>query len=438
MKILLQSVLIGLVLMGLAAASPATLGAAEYGLEDLFRIALASSEKLKIAEENLTIAEIGQDKAKSYLYPRVTATGGLVQYSQRKLTSTGSVLQPDNAASWGLRIEETLSLSGRELTALGIARQSIAKSRYDLAALREEYLLRHVATAYYQVLMARKNLDIAEANLGRLARYRDAAEKRLRIGEVTRTVLLRAEGELSGAKSDQLQAKNGLELAKALLASQVGIEEDFTLRHTPPGEGEVPPLVHFNERAFALRADLQSQEIQKRMVADQIRYAEGAFWPSLTLSGVYAGAEQSPATANLNRESIYGGIALTFPFFEGGLRKAEVAEAKARLRQASHQVEDLKKGIEIEVRTAYLDLTTQKGILRFLSDQLVYARDNYHAILRQFEFGLASSLDIMDANTLLVSAERRAASAAYNFELALLRLKKAAGMLYPALPTATP
>ncbi|MEK7243063.1 MAG: TolC family protein, partial [Thermodesulfobacteriota bacterium] len=140
-----------------------------------------------------------------------------------------------------------------------------------------------------------------------------------------------------------------------------------------------------------------------------------------------------PSTSSLNRESIYGGVALNFPFFDGGLRKSEVSEAKARERQAALLYEDMKKGIEIEVQTAYLDLVTQKGILQFLNDQLAFARDNYHAVARQFDFGLSNSLDVLDANTLLVSAERKASSALYNYELALLRMKKATGMLLAAL-----
>ena len=418
----------GVVAVLLLAAVPAPLLAAEYSLGDLYRIALTQSEKLKVAEENLTISEIGKDKALSYLMPRLTAAAGYTQYTEKKISGT-SVIQPEYGSSWGVRLDETVSLSGRELTALDISKQYVTKSRHDLTAIREDYLLRYVAAAYYNVLMARKGLDIADANLERLTKYRNAAEQRLKIGEVTRTVLLRAEGELSGAKSDRLQAQNGLELAIAVLASNCGIKDPFTLREVPAEEGEIPVLTDFQKQAFAVRADLKSMEVQRKIAADQIRYTEGAFWPSLSVFGVYAGADQYPAPGSLNRESIYAGAALNFPFFEGGLRKAEVQEAKARERQAALFYEDLKKAIEIEVQTAYLDLVTQKGTLRFLNDQMVFARDNYRAVARQFEFGLSSSLDILDANTLLVSAERKVASALYNYQLALLRLKKATGTL---------
>jgi outer membrane protein len=413
----------------LFAAAPAIVLAEEYALDDLYRIALARSEILKVAEENLTIAEIGKDKAFSYLLPRLTATGGVTQYSERKYNAAGSLIQPETGSSWGVQLNETVSLSGRELTALGISKQFVTKSAQDLTALREDYLLRFVAAAYYNVLMAGKVLEIADSNLERLSKYRDAAEKRLRIGEVTKTALLRAEGELSGAKSDRLQAKNALELAMAVLARNVGIKDTFTLREGVAAGGDVPAMEVFRERAFATRADLKSMEVQKKIAADQTKYTEGAFWPTVSASAGYAGADQYPSPSSLNRESIYGGVALNFPFFEGGLRKAEVSEAKARERQASLFYEDLKKGIGIEVQTAYLDLVTQKGILLFLDDQLAFARDNFQAVARQFDFGLSNSLDVLDANTLLVSAETKAVSAVYNYRLALLRMKKATGTL---------
>ena len=165
----------GVVAVLLLAAAPASLFAAEYSLSDLCRIALTQSEKLKVAEENLTISEIGKDKALSYLLPRLTATAGYTQYTEKKISGT-SVIQPENGSSWSVRLDETVSLSGRELTALGISKQFVTKSRHDLTAIREDYLLRFVAAAYYNVLMARKSLDIADANLDRLAKYRNAAE----------------------------------------------------------------------------------------------------------------------------------------------------------------------------------------------------------------------------------------------------------------------
>ena len=81
------------------------------------------------------------------------------------------------------------------------------------------------------------------------------------------------------------------------------------------------------------------------------------------------------------------------------------------------------------MENAYLDLITQKAITEKFEAQAVYAEDNYKAVSKQFEYGIANSLDVMDANTLLVTAQRQLADAKYNYQLSILRLKRATGML---------
>ena len=129
----------------------------------------------------------------------------------------------------GVRLDQSLSLSGRRLPLLAYLKGILRKNRFDLHAAKEEYLL-SVSASYYEVLRAKKALDIAKANVERLTKHRDAASVRLKVGEVTKTALLRAEAELSGAQSEEIKAKNALELAKAVLARIVGIARDYNLK----------------------------------------------------------------------------------------------------------------------------------------------------------------------------------------------------------------
>jgi outer membrane protein len=325
-----------------------------------------------------------------------------------------------------VRLDQAFSLSGRELIALKIAGQNVARSQDDLTALREEYLLR-VAAAYFDTLLLSKDFEIAAANVDRLTQYRQAAEKRQKVGEVTKTVLLRADAELSGAKSDRLRATNAQELAMAVLARVAGIEGPYTIKEEAPVQEEVPSLETLQATAFAQRADLKSQEMAKVIAGEQVRFTRGAFWPSISFLGGYSSYDQHPDYATLNRESVFGNVSLNFLLFEGGLRKSEVKEAQARERQTGYLYDDLRKSIAIEVEGAYLAYLTQKGTLKFVDDQVLFARDNYRGVVRQFESGLASSLDVIDANTALVSAERTAATAYYRYQLAWLRLLRATG-----------
>lgn len=408
----------------------------EYTLGDLYRIALERSERIKISEQDLFIAEREKDKAMSVLLPKLSAFGDYTRYSEEKLSTTPDfsfALQPKTSASWGFRLDQSLSLGGREITAFQISKKGIESSRYNLYATREDYLL-GVSVSFYDVLKTNKAIEIAKANVERLTKHRDAARTRLKVGEVTKTALLRAEAELSGAQSELIRGENNLSLAKAVLARKVGINEQYDIEESKvesktASDYALRPLDSLKNEAHAERSELKSLELQKKIAEEQVRFARGAYWPTLSVEGVYSRRDEDPSSPFLNKESVYGVLSLNFPFFEGGLRRAEVREAEAKKRQTELVYEDLKKTINIEVENAYFDLKTQAGILKSLEDQLTFAKDNYNAVSKQFEFGLANSIDVMDANTLLVTAERQLADARYNYQLSILRLKRATGTL---------
>ena len=429
--VLAWGILIALICNGRAVA-------VEYTWEDLCRMTLERSEKIKIMEDYVSIARTGKDKKMSALIPKLTAYGSYTDWTESKyspanaftptLILPGTVIQPNSGTAWGVRLDQSITLNGKEITDYSISKDNIERQQNETNAQKEEYLMT-VSAAFYEMLRAQKVLEIANSTVERLTAYRKAAEKRLKVGEVTKTVLLRADGELSGALSDQIKAKNVLDLSRAILARIVGITEDFTLKEKFLEDAPLPPLDSYVAMGLAKRAEMKGVEIEKQMTKDQIRVAKGGYWPILSISGVYGGMDQDPVPSTMNRESAYGQVALNYPFFEGGLRRAEVKEAMIRDRQAGLKMEDLKKTIRIEVETTYLELKNQRGIIKSLEDQLLFAQDNYKAVTRQFEMGLANSIDVMDANTLLVSTERQLTTAIYSHQVFQFRMKRATGVL---------
>jgi outer membrane protein len=187
------------------------------------------------------------------------------------------------------------------------------------------------------------------------------------------------------------------------------------------------------ETAFSERAEIQSLVIQKKISEDEVSFARGSYWPDLSLEGVYARRENEPAFSVELHETTYGAVKLNFPFFEGGLRRSEVSEARAKQRQAEYRYTDLKKTIGVEVENSYLIVLREASVLEHLRAEVEYARDNYNLVTKQFQHGLADSIDVIDANTLLVTAERDYATARYVYQFALLRLKRVTGVLYKSV-----
>jgi len=423
--------------------SAANCYAVEYTLEDLYKIALERSERIKISEEDLFISRQGKDKAMAALMPKLSGFGNYTKYTEDRYSSSGTLIQPDDSKSWGMRLDQSFSLSGREVTALNISKENIEKNKYELHAVKEDYLF-GVSAAYYEMLRAKKALDIAKANVERLTKHRDAANIRLKVGEVTKTALLRAEAELSGAQSEEIKAKNALDIAKAILARLTGIAGEYDIKEAADSSPHavnsksIETLESLKQTALSERAELKSLDLQKKIVEAQITYVYGSYWPTLSVEGVYSRKDEDPAVSTLNKESAYGGIKISIPIFEGGLRAAEVKEAEAKMRQAALIYEDRKKSVYIEVENSYLELITQKSITEKFEAQTAYAIDNYKAVSKQFEHGLANSIDVMDANTLLVTAERQLTDAKYSYQLSILRLKRTTGTLLKSVISSQP
>lgn len=428
--------------------NPYSLSAKEYSLNELFTLSLQKSELIRIAEEDVFISERGEDRAVSSFLPVLSAFGEHTRYIKEK-RQAGFLLQPDYTNEWGLRLNQTLSLGGREITSFRIAKEETERSKHALHSAKESFLLT-VATRFYAVLRAKKEVEITGTNLERLTKHRDAAAKRYEVGEGTKTVLLRAEAELAGARSERIKSENNLKISKTILEKTAGIIGEYELKEPVPGVDYHLPeqgIVHFGfleeckmtildclkETAFSERAELKSFEIQKRISEDEITFARGSYWPDLSLEGVYARQENEPASTFGLNERTYGVVKLNFPFFEGGLRRSEVSEARAKHRQAEYRYTDLKKIIGVEVENSYLIVNREASVLEHLRAEVEYATDNYKLVTKQFKHGLADSIDVIDANTLLVTAERDYVNARYVYQLALLRLKRVTGMLYESV-----
>jgi outer membrane protein len=415
-----------------------------YTLKDLLNIALERAEAINITREEELISRYDKTKALSTLIPDISLYGSHRKYTDEKRSgkridipgtdsyvSIDTITQPESSSNWGARLDQSYSLGGREFIGLSIAKDNLRRSRYEVERVSEDYLM-EVSNAYFAVLRGIRGVEISEANRKRLKTHRDASEKRYIVGKDTKTVLLRAEAELSGSESDLVRAENNLKFAKIYLARLVGIDDNFDINEVAIEEPVTQDLDLMLTESYNNRPEIKQAEVDKIIFDKQIKYARSSFFPDLGLEGVYSKTDFDPEEAEdgtIADESIYFGISMTLPVFEGGFRRADVAQAKAQRRQAALSYFDTKKSITVEVKNAYLDYLTESQNLKSYQDQLAYAKDNYKLVSRQFDVGLASSVDYIDANTLLLTSERQVSEAYYNYQNSIVRLKKAMGSL---------
>ncbi|MEH0020019.1 MAG: TolC family protein [Desulfobacter sp.] len=411
--------LLMLLVAGVVFACPAV-AQPHYTLKALCRVANDNAETIKTAEEDQYIAEQEKKRALSVLIPRATLYGSYLNYKN------DDVYSPD-ANTLGGKLTQSFTLNGRELIAYDISKKGIEQAVFSKEAIRSEYIFQ-VAEAYIRTLSNKRLVEVADAEVDRLTTYRNSVREKLSVGNVTKTDLYRAEAELSRSKTDQIVAVNNVENAKASIVRLAGIEDEFTVSANDIDRQEGFAITESEIRGRALENRYEIKDARKtiEIATRTVAYEKGDYWPSLDLEGGYNESDihygDNSSNADYDTENLYIQAELSFTLYDGGLRKAEVRQALAKVRQAKLALANQEKSIILESKEAFLDFETAKNTLINLADEVKSAQENYTAVQMQFKYGMADSIDIMDANTLLVDAERRMSNAEYTYYLSILRI----------------
>jgi len=420
-----------LVIAGLA-LRVATASAEErvYTLQEAYEAALTKGEAIKISEENAVQAESRVDQAWTYLYPRLTANGAYTRYNEvLPPGGNGFIFQPLDQTNASLVLMQPLYTGGRTLAALRAARTMRESSRNDLSAARQGVML-GVAETYYAVLKAQKLVEVSKGSLERMERHKKVTEREAatRRSKTNISALLRANTLVNQASIALVRAQDGLKIARQKLSLLTKLPEDLAV--SEPASLAAPPgtLESMRETALKNRDDYASSQLNRQVAAEFVTITAGAHHPQVYAEGGMRYQDSSPATA-LDATTYYGGVRLQIPIFEGGLMKAEVAEARSRQRQAELSSDLLERQVESDVHEAYINYQTIGFVLETARLQFEDAKKNFDTVEGLFSEGLVPSLSLIDAEQALSFAEKELVSATWDNQVAILRLEKSMGLL---------
>ena len=240
--------------------------------------------------------------------------------------------------------------------------------------------------------------------------------------------VLRAQVELKSREQKLIVAQNSLAKEKLILARAAGL---------PPGQQfEVTTRVDFRElstqslddaiaSAYKARADYQSQACEVRSAELEKKAASAERYPTL-------GAEADYGLTGVNAGASHGTVdaaaTLRIPIFQGGRVHGDVIRAEARLNSSKQRLDDLRARIDVEVRSAYLDLeataeevSVEKSAVELASQTLEQSRD-------RFSSGVTDNIEVVQAQDALAIANDAYIASLYSYNLTKITLARATGV----------
>lgn len=401
--------------------------AAPITLDEAWSMALSTHEAPKMAGEAAEQARSTLGKAVSTLLPTVTAEAAYTGFSEEKSVS-GFLVQPEDSTKFDLRVVQPLYTGGREWAARRQARVLLDERRAGMEAAREDLML-SVARSFYGLLKAERELEIKNAAKRRAEERRKAADAVFRAGAAPRAAVLRAEAEAAAADAGVIMAASAVLDAKTLLKRLTGADSDVQAVEPPAPRPVVESVEELVARATVNHKAYRMAQLLERAAGEGTSFARSAFFPSVRLEGLYSWRDQNPETSFFQEDSLSASIVVSYPIFEGGLRRAEVAEAGSRHREAALKALSIRRDIEVRVREAYNRMRSMKAVAEAYKRQLLYSEEDYAMVFEQFRLGLATTVDVIDSDANLISAQRSHMNAGYDHALTVIELMHAVGSL---------
>jgi len=423
---------IGLVLilgasLAMAEEPQATIVPSAVTLAQAARSALKQYQPFHITEETFYQLQQQRREALAAMLPTLSVNGALTQRKEPVNTNGGFLFYPRTNETMNVTLEQPLFAGGKAFGGFKEATALMQAGEQELQQNREELLL-DVAAAFYGVLKAHKQVELFEAERNRLEAHRRDADARVKVGDVTKTVLLRAEAELAGAQAALVRARSDELMSREQLTLLTNLPLDAAL--TTPAAQQAPDISdNLVTDAQLHRPEWLRSRFQEQAAEQQVRIARAGFFPSVSLQLTYSLEAQTPDTPFLVEDDKYALLQLQFPLFEGGLQVAKLQEAHSQLRAAALNTQFLQFSIKAEVRNALRDMKTLTSVVEQYTAQVAFARENYELTSRQFAVGLATNLDVLDANSTLLSAEQQLVAATFDHDVAVLRVYKSLGRL---------
>jgi outer membrane protein TolC len=420
------------VLAGSVPTGTATDGVLQLTLHDAIHQAIAYNMGAIDAGEDMRTARGQRLVALSALLPQVSA-GGSENVEQTDLATLGlkvpgvpKVIGPYSYST------ATVSASQTLFSFAAIQRLRAAQSAEQAAQLSYQDTLDAitltVGNAYLQAIADQSRIDAEEAQVRNAKALYEQAQDEMQAGTAPRIDVTRTGTQLQTEEYNLSVAQNNFAIAKLALARAIGLPlgQQFELADKLPYSSldRLSPDDALRT-AEASRSDLHAAQAAEKAAAHALSATRGERWPTLGLSGDYGDTGQTFAHSH-GTFNIQAGVRV--PIFTGGRIKGEITQADAVLRQRKAETENLRGQIDYDVRSALLNLDAVREQVAVANQNVALANENLARSKDRFASGVTDSVEVVQAEQALASADDQYISSLYNHNFAKLSLARALGV----------
>jgi OMF family outer membrane factor len=290
-----------------------------------------------------------------------------------------------------------------------------------------------VTRAYWALLTARETVRVVRISLDRLGEQRDVARAQQSAGFVPPSDVLRVEAQRSRQRVLLIEAENAAAVVEADLRRLIGLETsigieiadrlDVLPQEVPEAEGLLVEAQDKRPERRAIEARIAGQGA-RASAADALRR------PVLSIAGGYDVARPNPRVLPPRArtdDSWDVSVNASWLLWDGGRARAAQQEASASQRAARERLAEFDSILSLEVLQRRLDLSSALAAVAAAGDEVGSAAEARRVIDERYRAGVATSVELLNAQVALLEAELNRTRTLANVRLAQARLDRVVG-----------
>ncbi|MBI5400296.1 TolC family protein [Candidatus Saganbacteria bacterium] len=407
-------------------------------LKESIGAALKNNPSVLAAQKKLDAAGARLNQAVGAFFPTIKLSGSYSSlYSDPQViqvtipgasTQTFSVGAATGSKSWTASFSQPLFEAGL-LPGFKMARLSADIAAEEFNKIRQNTAY-NVTTAYFGVLSADKLAQVADDSLHLANSHFKQVQAMLNSGVATRADFLRAEVQVANSEVALTRMRNALELAKNSFNNILGRSLDAPALISEEAAAVIPILPDYGalvKNALVSRPDWKKFICAKNIAEENLALARTSYLPSVKLNGQTGNqvTDYSSFQSSLNSWSVTGSASWTL--FDGLGRENRINEAAADLAAERANEDQIRNGIALEVRDAFLSLKSVIDSIGSAKKAVDFAAESYKVSSLRFESGVGTNVEVIDAQVVLAQAKTNYLKALFDLNVSKARINNVVG-----------
>ena len=295
------------------------------------------------------------------------------------------------------------------------------KAAFDMA---QNTILMDVATKYFTLRLAEELTVLRESTKKNLEEHLARSKKLEEGGQISKAERLRAEVALAEAENALEDSYRDQTLARLALASLLHTDTNITAVTPVMAPEQTFSMEDFKQLAMDRHPGLRQLRTERKRSQDAVSAARADYYPTVAL---FAYKELYTRDLTILEPDWAIGAKMQWDLFKGGETRSKVSNAKALDRSLSSMEEQTMDNIGLLVEKRWREMEHAKSRLESLKKTRELAEEAHRSQTLAYEAGLATGLDVVDAELALSRLQVADLKAHYDAVIAWLGLLEASG-----------